>query len=327
MSFGVAADPLGIGPGAIQPSTGRSCASYFQAEFPIQFLENLIMGAIYTLHPQHQSHQPGSEAAMEPTPRSDPLARKTGGKLADKVALITGGDSGIGRAIALAYAAEGASVAIVYLDEHADAKETMYMVEELGGQCLLLDGDVGDENSCIRMIEQVVAKFGRLDILVNNAGQQFPQAHIEDISAEQLEKTFRTNIFSMFFMVKAAKPYLRAGARIINTASVTAYRGSERLLDYSATKGAIVAFTRSLAQQLLEDEIHVNAVAPGPVWTPLIPASFSADEVARFGKDVPMKRPGQPNEVAPCYVFLATEGASYMSGQVLHPNGGEIING
>jgi NAD(P)-dependent dehydrogenase (short-subunit alcohol dehydrogenase family) len=284
------------------------------------------MSESMTLPEQHQSQQPGVQSAMRPQPLSEPRPVPNRKKLANKVALITGGDSGIGRAVALAYASEGAKVAIVYLDEHDDAEETQRLIGEYGGECELIAGDVGSEAFCRDAVAKTIAAFGRLDILVNNAGRQQPCPRIEEITEEQLEKTFRTNIFSMFFMVKAAMPYLVAGARIINTASVTAYKGSPQLLDYSATKGAIVAFTRSLAQQLIKNEIHVNAVAPGPIWTPLIPATFSEEQVSHFGANVPMQRPGQPNEVAPAYLFLATDGASYMSGQVLHPNGGEAVN-
>jgi NAD(P)-dependent dehydrogenase (short-subunit alcohol dehydrogenase family) len=280
-----------------------------------------------SMPPQHQDHQPGDQYLMQPPPQSFPKYQASGSRLSQKVALITGGDSGIGRAVAIAFAKEGATVVVVYLDEHEDAVETKRLVREAGSECLLLSGDVGSEKFCKEAVQAAVDKCGRLDVLVNNAAQQFPSSDIEKITEEQLEKTFRTNIFSMFYMVKAALPYMVSGARIINTASVTAYRGSGHLLDYSATKGAIVAFTRSLAQQLVKHEIHVNAVAPGPIWTPLIPASFSAEEVAKFGTNVPLGRPGQPYEVAPSYVFLATDGADYMTGQVLHPNGGEIING
>jgi NAD(P)-dependent dehydrogenase (short-subunit alcohol dehydrogenase family) len=286
-----------------------------------------IMPDAATLPPQHQSQQPGLESEMQPKPDAAPPDRDKGRKLAGKVALITGGDSGIGRAVALSFAGEGARIAIVYLDERQDAEETARMIGEAGGACTLIPGDVGSAAFCKEAVERTIAAYGRLDVLVNNAAQQFPQEDILEITEAQLEKTFRTNIYSMFFMVKAALPYLIAGARIINTASVTAYRGSPHLLDYSATKGAIVAFTRSLAQQLVEHKIHVNAVAPGPIWTPLIPATFTAEQVREFGAKVPMKRPGQPAEVAPAYLFLATEGASYMTGQVLHPNGGEMVNG
>ncbi len=277
--------------------------------------------------PQHQRHQPGSEAAMVPQPEYIRPDYEGSNKLKNKVALITGGDSGIGRAVAVAFAMEGADVAIAYLDEHKDAKETQELIQEAGRKCLLLAGDIGDEKFCKSLTDKTIAKFGKLDVLVNNAAQQFPQSSIEKIDSDQLEKTFRINIFSMFYTIKAALPHLKKGAHIINTASVTAYRGSPHLLDYSATKGAIVAFTRSLSQQLAEAGILVNAVAPGPVWTPLIPASFSAKEVSEFGSNVPLARPGQPSEIAPCYVFLASNDSSYMTGQVLHPNGGEVING
>jgi NAD(P)-dependent dehydrogenase (short-subunit alcohol dehydrogenase family) len=275
---------------------------------------------------QHQERQPGIEAEMTPRPGADDPRYRGSGKLHGKVALITGGDSGIGRAVALAYAREGADSAIVFLDEHQDAEETRRMVEEEGKRCLPIAGDVGYEDFCRTAVERAVGQFGKLDILVNNAAVQYPQDGIEKITAEQLERTFRTNIFSYFFMVQAALPYLKPGAAIINTTSVTAYRGSPHLLDYSSTKGAIVAFTRSLALSLAEKGIRVNGVAPGPIWTPLIPASFPPEEVQSFGGDVPLKRPGQPEEIAPSYVFLASDDSSYMLGQVLHPNGGEVIN-
>ncbi|KIF81345.1 SDR family oxidoreductase [Noviherbaspirillum autotrophicum] len=277
--------------------------------------------------PQHQDHQPGSEAAMSPPPQAEGKNYKGSGKLKGKVALITGGDSGIGRAVAIAFAKEGANVVISYLEEHQDAQETRRLIEAEGRECVTLAGDVGDSSFCKKMVDTTVSSFGKLDILVNNAAQQYPQQSITDISDEQLEKTFRTNIFSMFYAVRAALPHLKPGARIINTTSVTAYRGSSHLLDYSATKGAIVAFTRSLSQQLAEKGIYVNAVAPGPVWTPLIPSTFSPEQVSKFGEKVPLGRPGQPDEIAPAYVYLACDDASYMTGQVLHPNGGEVING
>ncbi len=244
-----------------------------------------------------------------------------------KGALITGGDSGIGRAVAIAFAKEGADVAVVYLEEHKDAKETECLVEEHGRKCLLIDGDVGDEKFCRKAIDQTVDEFGKIDILVNNAAEQHPQESIEKISETQIEKTFRTNIFAMFFLTKAAMKYFKKGSVIINTASVTAYKGSPHLLDYSSTKGAIVAFTRSLSQALGKKKIRVNAVAPGPIWTPLIPSTFPAKEVATFGSDVPLGRPGQPEEIAPSFVFLASDDSSYMTGQVLHPNGGTVVNG
>jgi NAD(P)-dependent dehydrogenase (short-subunit alcohol dehydrogenase family) len=276
--------------------------------------------------PQHQDKQPGSEQAMAPKPQAEMRNYKGSGKLKGKVALVTGGDSGIGRAAAIGFAKEGANVVIAYLDEHEDAKETQRYIEAEGRECVLIAGDVGDAAFCSKMVETAVSSFGKLDILVNNAAQQYPQQSIEDITEEQLLKTFRTNIFSMFFSVKAAMPHLKPGARIINTTSVTAYRGSSHLLDYSSTKGAIVAFTRSLSQQLVERGILVNAVAPGPIWTPLIPASFDEKQVSSFGQQAPMGRAGQPDEVGPCYVFLASEDSSYMTGQVLHPNGGEVVN-
>jgi len=276
--------------------------------------------------PQHQDHQPGSEQAMTPKPQAEMKTYKGSNKLKGKVALVTGGDSGIGRAAAIAFAKEGANLLIAYLDEHEDAKETQRHIEAEGRECMLLAGDIGEEAFCRKMVDTAMSSFGRLDIVVNNAAQQYPQDSIENITEEQLVKTFRTNIFSMFFTVRAALPHLKAGARIINTTSVTAYRGSSHLLDYSATKGAIVAFTRSLSQQLVKRGILVNAVAPGPVWTPLIPASFEAEQVAHFGEQAPMGRPGQPDEIAPCYVFLASDDASFMTGQVLHPNGGEVVN-
>ncbi|WP_110516739.1 SDR family oxidoreductase [Herpetosiphon llansteffanensis] len=277
--------------------------------------------------PQTQDQQPGIEAEMQPKPKAQDRRYQGSDKLKDKVALITGGDSGIGRAVAIVYAKEGADVVINYLNEHDDAQETKRLVEAEGRRCLLSAGDIGDEAYCQSLVEQTVAKFGQLDILINNAAEQHPQESITDISAEQLERTFRTNIFAMFYLTKAALPQLKKGSSIINTTSVTAYRGSPQLLDYSATKGAIVAFTRSLSQSLIEKGIRVNGVAPGPIWTPLIPATFDAEKVATFGSDVPMKRAGQPEEVANCYVFLASDDASYMAGQILHPNGGEVING
>lgn len=277
--------------------------------------------------PQHQEKQPGLESEMTPRPAYEGEKTDVFSKLADKVAIITGGDSGIGRAVAVAFARQGADVVISYLDEEEDAKETKWQVEQEGQRCLLIPGDVGNEQHCIKIVADTIQTFGKLDILVNNAAVQYPQESLENINAEQLEKTFRTNIFAYFYMAKAALPHLPKGGVIINTTSVTAYRGSGHLIDYASTKGAIVAFTRSLSQSLADKFIRVNGVAPGPIWTPLIPATFPADQVASFGSDVPLKRPGQPEEVAPCYVFLASEDSSYMTGQVLHPNGGEIING
>lgn len=277
--------------------------------------------------PQHQDHQPGIESEMTPRPRSERREYKGSDKLLDRVALITGADSGIGRAVAILFAREGADVAIVYLNEHNDAEESRRLVEEEGRRCILLAGDVGDESFCKQCVEKTVQEFGHLDIVVNNAAEQHPQKSIEDVTAEQLERTFRTNIFAQFFVTRAALPHLKPGSTIINTASVTAYQGSPQLLDYSSTKGAIVAFTRSLSQSLAEKNIRVNGVAPGPIWTPLIPSTFPPEKVANFGSDVPLKRAGQPEEVAPCYVFLASDDSSYMTGQILHPNGGDIVNG
>jgi NAD(P)-dependent dehydrogenase (short-subunit alcohol dehydrogenase family) len=277
--------------------------------------------------PQHQETQPGSEEEMVPTPIYIDAGYKGSAKLQDKVAIITGGDSGIGRAVAVHYAAEGADVAIIYLDEHEDAQKTKCLVEEYGRKCLLLPGDVADESFCQKSVEDTLKQFGKLDIVVNNAAQQFPQPSILDITQRQLEHTFRTNIFAMFYLVKAALPHLPKKSHIINTTSVTAYRGSPELLDYSATKGAVVSFTRSLSKQLVEKDIYVNAVAPGPVWTPLIPSTFDEKKVSEFGNQVPLKRPGQPSEIAPAYVFLASQDSSFMTGQVIHPNGGEVVNG
>lgn len=277
--------------------------------------------------PQHQERRPGLESQMTPRPEFEDRQYKGSDKLKGKVALITGGDSGIGRAVAVYYAKEGADVAVVYLNEHDDAKETKRQVEQEGQRCLLIAGDIGDEAFCQQAVEQTVQELGHLDILVNNAAEQHPQDSIEKISAEQLERTFRTNIFAMFFLTKAAMKHLKEGSAIINTTSVTAYRGSPGLLDYSATKGAIVAFTRSLSGSLAEKKIRVNGVAPGPIWTPLIPSTFPPDKVATFGSDVPLKRAGQPEEVAPAYVFLASDDSSYITGQIIHPNGGEVVNG
>ena len=277
--------------------------------------------------PQHQSHNPGIESEMSPRPQYAAPFYKGSGKLQDKVAIVTGSDSGIGRAVATLYAREGADVVICYLDEQNDAEETKRIVEQEGRRAITIAGDLGNESLCQKVVQKTIEVFGKLDILVNNAAEQHTQASIEDITAEQLEKTFRTNIFSMFYMVKAALPHLKEGASIINTTSVTAYAGSPQLLDYSSTKGAIVAFTRSLSQSLLEKGIRVNAVAPGPIWTPFIPSAMPPDKVAKFGQDTPMKRAGQPEELAPSYVFLASQDASYIAGQVIHPNGGEIVNG
>lgn len=273
---------------------------------------------------QEQARQPGRESEMTPRPEYEP--RYAGSeRLKGKNALVTGGDSGIGRAVSVLFAREGANVAIVYLEEDEDASETKRLVENEGKVCLLIRGDVGSVSFCSDAVDRTVEEFGSLDVLVNNAGEQHVSEALEDIREELLERTFRTNLYGFFFMTQASLPQLKAGAAIINTASVTAYRGHTVLIDYAATKGAIVAFTRSLSQRLAEDGIRVNAVAPGPIWTPLIPATFDADTVAKFGQHVPLGRAGQPNEVAPCYLFLACEDSSYMTGQVLHPNGGEMV--
>lgn len=278
---------------------------------------------------QSQSRQPGHQHEMAPQPRIIRDTYQGSGKLSGRVALITGGDSGIGQSVAVMFAREGADVAIVYLDEQRDAENTKLLVENEGQQCLLLKGDIGKPAFCKRAVQQTVKKLGRLDVLVNNAAEQHPQEDIDQIGERQLLATFRTNVFSMFYLTQAALPHLKeqAGSSIINTTSVTAYRGSPSLLDYSATKGAIVSFTRSLSQKLVEDDIRVNAVAPGPIWTPLIPATFDKKKVSKFGHDSPMGRAGQPDECGACYVFLASNDSSYMTGQVLHPNGGEVING
>jgi NAD(P)-dependent dehydrogenase (short-subunit alcohol dehydrogenase family) len=278
--------------------------------------------------PQEQNKEPGKTKQMDPKPIDDDPNYKGSGKLNGMVALITGGDSGIGRAVAIAYAKEGADVAIIYLDEHEDARDARDAVQKYGHRCITIPGDIGQEEFCRQAVEQTVSELGRLDILVNNAAVQFPQKNIEEIDAEQLERTFHTNIFGMFFMVKAAMPHFSEGSAIINTTSVTAYRGSGGLLDYSSTKGAIEAFTRSLALNLAEKGIRVNSVAPGPIWTPLIPSTFNKDKVKTFGSDVPMKRAGQPAEVAPAYVYLASGvDSSYVTGQTIHVNGGEVVNG
>jgi NAD(P)-dependent dehydrogenase (short-subunit alcohol dehydrogenase family) len=270
---------------------------------------------------------PGHESKLEPKPDWEP--RYPGSdRLKGKVALITGADSGIGRAVAALYAREGADIAILYLCEHDDAAKTKHIVEKEGRRAITIPGDLGDKDFCKAAVEQVVRALGRLDILVNNAGEQHPDEDIRDISDEQLKRTFQTNIFAMFYLTQAARPHLKKGAAIVNCTSVTMYKGSEDLLDYSATKGAITAFTRSLSQNLVKDGIRVNAVAPGPIWTPLNPMGGQPpEEMKDFGKNVPMGRPGQPNEVAPAFLFLACEDSSYMTGQVLHPNGGVIVNG
>lgn len=280
-----------------------------------------------TFPPQHQNTQPGIEADMNPLPVYENGLYKAAGKLAGQTALITGGDSGIGRAVAVTFAKEGADVVISYLNEEKDAEETRRQVEAEGRRCLLFAGDIGNEDVCRQLAAYTVKELGKLDILVNNAAEQHPQTDLNNISGEQLERTFRTNVFSFFYLTKAALPHLKAGSAIINTASITAYEGSKDLVDYSATKGAVVSFTRSLSQQLVSKGIRVNAVAPGPIWTPLIPSTFDETKVSEFGAKTPMKRAGQPVELAPGYVFLACGDSSYMTGQVLHVNGGIIVNG
>ena len=279
-----------------------------------------------TKPPQVQKRQPGIEGAMHPKPEVDPRFRGSD-RLAGKTAIVTGGDSGIGEAVAVLFAREGANVAIVYLEEHEDARATAQLIAQEGRDCLLIAGDIADEDFCTRAVAQVVDRHGHVDILVNNAAEQHPRADITEIPSAQLERTFRTNVFGYFYMTQAALPHMPEGSAIINTTSVTAYRGSKHLLDYSATRGAVVSLTRSLAQSLVDRNIRVNGVAPGPIWTPLIPASFDEEKVRTFGKNVPMGRPGEPNEVAPCHLFLACADSSYMTGQILHPNGGEIVGG
>jgi NAD(P)-dependent dehydrogenase (short-subunit alcohol dehydrogenase family) len=275
----------------------------------------------------HEDDLPGHESELEPKP--DWMPRFPGSRrLKGKVALITGADSGIGRAVAALYAREGADVAILYLCEHDDAAMTAGIVESEGGEALTISGDIGDKAFCDDAVRQVIDRFGRIDILVNNAGEQHPDSDITDITEDQLRRTFQTNIFGMFFLTQAVRPHLKEGASIINCTSVTMYQGAKDLLDYSSTKGAITAFTRSLSENLIGDGIRVNAVAPGPIWTPLNPSGGADPEKLKtFGQSTPMGRPGQPNEVAPSFLFLACEDSSYMSGQVLHPNGGMIVNG
>jgi len=276
--------------------------------------------------PQTQN-QPGLESEMQPTPEAERVDYPGSDKLVGKVAIVTGGDSGIGRAVAIAFAKEGADVVIAYLNEDSDADETRRLIEAAGRRCIAVAGDLGESQHCQSLVDTTLSAFGRIDIVVNNAGEQHPENKLEDIDDEQILNTFRTNVFAAFYLTRSAVPHLQKGSSVINTTSVTAYRGSPRLIDYSATKGALVSFTRALSTALAERGIRVNAVAPGPIWTPLIPSTFDAEKVAKFGLDTPMKRPGQPDEVAGCYVFLASNEATYISGQVLHPNGGEIING
>ena len=279
-----------------------------------------------TQAPKAGYKQSDSQQRMDQQPQTEGSNYRAAGKLQGKVAVVTGGDSGIGQAVATLFAKEGADVAIVYLNDHEDAKQTQQLVTNEGRNCMTFSGDVGDEAFCQHVIEQVVQQWGQLDILVNNAAEQHSQTSIQNISAEQLDRTFRTNIFSMFFLTKAALNHLQQGSTIINTTSVAAYQGNPQLLDYASTKGAIVSFTRSLSQALAQQGIRVNAVAPGPIWTPLIVSTMPDEKVQQFGSETPMKRPGQPDEVAPSYVFLASTDSSYMTGQVLHVNGGTIVN-
>ena len=279
------------------------------------------------VEPIHEDGLPGHESQLEPKPDWEPRYPGSG-RLKGKVAIVTGADSGIGRAVAVLYAREGAKVAVAYLCEHDDAKKTAALIEAEGSEALTFAGDLGDPKLADNIVKAVIEKWDRLDVLVNNAGEQHPDQDIRDITPEQLQRTFQTNIFSMFYLVQAARPHLKAGAAIVNCTSVTMYQGSKELLDYSSTKGAITAFTRSLSENLIEDGIRVNAVAPGPIWTPLNPSGgASPEKLEHFGESTPMGRPGQPNEVAPAFLFLACEDSSYMSGQVLHPNGGTIVNG
>lgn len=276
--------------------------------------------------PEQHQKRPGQESKMKPVPETKPQNYHNG-KLEGKVALITGGDSGIGKAVALLFSKEGAQISIAYLNEVSDAEATRDEIEASGGQCYLIKGDLSRESHCKLVVEKTVRHFGKIDILINNAALHWESESLEDISTKQLLKTFHNDFFSYFWMAKYTLPFLKTGASIVNTTSVTAYRGSPKLIDYSAAKGAIVSFTRSLALNLMDKGIRVNAVAPGPIWTPLIVSSFDRKKVSQFGSDAPMKRAGMPDEVAPCYLFLASEDSSYISGQVLHPNGGEIING
>jgi NAD(P)-dependent dehydrogenase (short-subunit alcohol dehydrogenase family) len=278
--------------------------------------------------PQKQDHQPGRELEMTPRPASTMENWKASGKLAGKVALVTGGDSGIGRAVAIGFAKEGADVVLLYLDEGEDAQDTKRHVEAAGRGCIAIPGDIGDAGFCQAAVKQAVERFGRLDILVNNAAEQHVCEDFAEIPVQQVERTFRTNILGMMWMTKAALPHMKEGSTVINTTSITAYQGNPALIDYASTKGAIVAFTRSLAKSLQGKGIRVNAVAPGPIWTPLIPASFDEEKTAKHGQGAPMGRAGQPDEVAPSYIFLASNlDSSYISGQVLHPNGGTVVNG
>ena len=278
-----------------------------------------------TFPPQHQNIQPGMEYEMNPLPIFDNPNYVASGKLQDKVVIISGGDSGIGRAISILFAKEGADIIIAYFNEHEDANKTKQLVESYGRRCLLLPGDLRDENFSSYIVQSTINIFGKIDVLINNCGVQFPQNSILDISSQQLRDTFETNIFSFFYLTKAVLPYLEANSSIINTTSITAFEGKKNLIDYSATKGAITVFTKSLSLSLADQKIRVNAVAPGPIWTPLIPSSFTAKEVEVFGTDVPLKRAGQPFELAPAYLYLASDDSRYVTGQIIHVNGGSIV--
>lgn len=280
-----------------------------------------------TLPAQHQDQQPGREEGMQPQPEFISSQYRAAGKLDGKLTVVTGGDSGIGRSVAVTFAREGADVVLLYLEESEDALKACQIIESLGRSCLEMAGDVADAGFCAEVAQRVKERWGRVDVLVNNAGEQHPQASLENISQEQWERTFRTNIFGMFQLTKALLPLMGEGGAIVNTTSITAYKGNPELIDYSSTKGAITSFTRSLALNLVKRGIRVNAVAPGPIWTPLIPSTFNAEQVSRFGANTPMARPGQPDEVAPAYVYLACADSSYVSGQVLHVNGGTVVNG
>lgn len=280
-----------------------------------------------SLPQQHQTTQPGKETKMFPQPEYIRENYNGSGKLKDKVALITGGDSGIGRSVAVHFAREGANIAIVYLNEDKDAEITKQLIEDEGRECLVISGDIKKEKFARDIVSKTIKKFGKLNILVNNAAVQFPQDDLKEVDKAHLQLTFETNIFPFFYTTQEALKSFKKGDTIINTASVTAYRGSGHLVDYASTKGAIVSFTRSMAEQLVEKGIRVNGVSPGPIWTPLIPASFDKKHVAKFGKQTPMKRPGQPSEVGPAYVFLACEDSSYITGQMIHVNGGESVGG
>lgn len=277
---------------------------------------------------QYQNHQPGFEYEMKPNPiYDDPLYNKSNNKLKDKVALITGGDSGIGKAVAIAFAKSGCNISIIYYNEDTDAKNTKELIESEGSHCLLIKGDIKDSTFCKEAVDSTLSKFNQINILVNNAAVQYVQKNLTDITDEQFDKTFKTNVYGAFYLTKAVLPHLKCGDCIINTASVVAYHGHETLIDYSMTKGALVSFTRSLSMQLAPKGIRVNAVAPGPIWTPLIPCTFDSQQLSQFGNKTPMKRPGQPLECAGAYVFLASNEASYITGQTIHVNGGEIVNG